>query len=391
MKSYLFVLLLFVSVSSYAQVLSMKDEQRLDNFIRKQMKRDGIPGISAVLFSDRKPVWSKSYGYADLDNKIHFTEHTVMNIASISKTFTGVCVMKAVEQGLLSLDTDINTYLPFKVVNPHQPDVVITLRHLATHTSTIIDQEPYTTTYHFGGDPTESLGDWLRSYLTPEGKHYGSVNFMDMKPGAFYEYSNIGAALAGYMVECVTGELLTQFSKQHIFVPLQMNESGWLFSEIDTTKHAKLYYKEKDTMVVVPRYGLITYPDGGVRTSTADLSTYFECLLQAGELNGVRILTSESVKTFIEPNFASANKPSNIDIRDENFGIFWSYEDGRQGHSGSDPGVDTEMFYDAKKEIGVILFLNLSSDDDKPEEELKSIPAISKMLWRTAGRLKKSN
>jgi CubicO group peptidase (beta-lactamase class C family) len=352
------------------------------------MKKDSIPGLSAALFVDRKPVWSKSYGYADRENKIPFTGNTVMNIASISKTFTGVCVMKAVEAGLVSLDADINTYLPFNVINPHHPEMIITLRNLATHTSSIIDQQPYVTTYHFGGDPEEALGAWLKSYLTPDGKHYNPINFMDVKPGTHYEYSNIGAGLAGYIVECVTGELLNTYSKRHIFEPLTMTNSGWLISEIDPALHAKLYYKEADSVLVIPQYGNVTYPDGGVRTSVSDLSKYFTCILQGGELNGVQILSEASAKTFITPSFTSSNKPGNIKISDENVGVFWSFENGRAGHSGSDPGVDTEMFYDLKKNIGVILFINLSSDDDKPEEELKSIPAISKKLWSTAEKIR---
>jgi hypothetical protein len=69
-----------------------------------------------------------------------FTPGTIMNVGSIAKPITGVAMMRAVQEGRLSLDAEISTYLAFKVVNPHHPDAPITLRHLATHTSSITDR-----------------------------------------------------------------------------------------------------------------------------------------------------------------------------------------------------------------------------------------------------------
>src|SRR5205085_7400589 len=144
----------------------------------------------------------KGYGYADVATRKPFTPDTVMNIGSISKTVTGVALMRAVQEGKLSLDADINRYLPFKVANPHHPGEPITLRQLATHTSGISDRwEVYKDTYFYGGEPDETLGDFLRAYFTPGGKHYATDNFLEAKPGTQREYSNIGAGLAGYIVE----------------------------------------------------------------------------------------------------------------------------------------------------------------------------------------------
>lgn len=390
MKPILTAFLLLSSMLCLAQPYTTEDELRLDAFIEQAMKRDSIPGLAAAIFVDKKPVWMKGYGYADKENKVPFTPHTVMPIASISKTFTGVCVMKAVEENLVSLDEDINTYLPFKVINPFQPEAKITLRTLGTHTSGIIDQDPYITSYHFGGDPTESLGDWLKSYLIPEGKHYKKENFAKALPGSQYEYSNCGAALAGYIIECVTGEPLNRYSKRQIFDPLKMDDSGWLISEVDPAKHAKLYYKEGDAVTVIEPYGLVTYPDGGVRTSVADLSAYFTYMLNGGEA-GVRILKEEFIVTMTSPQFTSANKPKNLNLKRENSGIFWSLENNsvKSGHDGGDPGVDTEMFYDHSQQVGIILFVNISSDDDLKDEEIKSIPEISQKLWKQAVIIRK--
>ena len=83
----------------------------IDTFIQRKMKETGIVGIGAVIIIDKRVVWTNGYGYADKETKVPFTPSTSMNIASISKTFTGFCIMKAVEEGKVSLDEESKTCL----------------------------------------------------------------------------------------------------------------------------------------------------------------------------------------------------------------------------------------------------------------------------------------
>ena len=164
------------------------------------MAKAGIVGLGAAVIVDRQVVWMKGYGFADWQRTRPFTPNTIMNVGSIAKPFVGVAMMRAVHEGKLALDEDINTYLPFRVVNPHHPNERITLRHLATQSSSITDRwAVYSGTYHYGGDSPEPLGRFLEQYFTRNGRNYSRANFLDAKPGARREYSNIGAALAGYM------------------------------------------------------------------------------------------------------------------------------------------------------------------------------------------------
>src|SRR5688500_10281271 len=170
----------------------------LDTMVEQRMKDAGIVGLGAAIIVNRKVVWTKGYGFADKQHAVPFTPDTVMNIGSISKTITGAALMRAVQEGKLSLDEDINTYLPFKVVNPHNPSATITLRHLATHTSGITDRwEVLEKTYRYGDAP-EPLYDFVRSYFTPGEAGYSRENFLNFKPGTRREYSNVGADLAGF-------------------------------------------------------------------------------------------------------------------------------------------------------------------------------------------------
>lgn len=335
----------------------------IDTFLEKTMKELKIVGFGAAIIINKEMVWAKGYGYADKEKEVPFTSGTIMNIGSIAKTFTGVCLMKAIEEKKLSLDEDINHFLPFKVTNPFFPNEKITLRNIATHTSGLADRYPfYDSTYYYGSDSPELLGEFLKNYFDPNGRYYSKKNFLNHKPGTYREYSNIGAGLAGYIVELRTGKKLNEYSRQYIFDPLKMNNSGWFLSEINLTNHSKLYEKQEDTIKQIQLYGTTTYPDGGVRTSINDLSKFFICLLNDGEYNGKRILKKETVKEMLRFQFTELNKPENVDPEKLNSGIFWATKMGgkRIGHNGSDPGVRTFMLSDLNKEIAVILFSNTS-------------------------------
>ena len=83
---------------------------------------------------------------------------------------------------------DVNAWLPFRVRNPRHPDVPITLRQIATHTSSIADREPvYGNSYHRGGDSPVALADFLREYFDPAGKNWSVDNFVEAKPGTYPE------------------------------------------------------------------------------------------------------------------------------------------------------------------------------------------------------------
>ncbi|WP_412468687.1 serine hydrolase domain-containing protein [Pedobacter sp. KLB.chiD] len=341
----------------------------IDSVMIKRMSESGIVGLCAAIIVDNKVVWKKGYGFSDQQTHAAFTTSTLMNIASVSKTVTGACLMKAVEQGKLSLDEDINNYLPFKIQNPYFPEAKIKLRNLATHTSGLTDRYPfYTDSLYFNGkDSPQVLGDFLQQYFVPGGPYYSKENFLDHKPGTFREYSNIGAALAGYIVEIRTGQKLNKYSKRYLFNPLNMDDTGWFLSEIDLKKHTKLYEKKDDKIQEIPLYGCTTYPDGGVRSSVDDLSHFLICLLNDGRYQNKQVLKKETVKEMLRFQFDETNTPGNVKPKTLNSGIFWATKMGatRIGYNGSDPGVRVFMLSDLNKEVAVILFINTSLSENE--------------------------
>lgn len=368
-----FTLTLLLSTTIFSTIIlgqpfnNATTKTSIDSFIENKMIETGIVGIGASIIIDKKVVWTNGYGYADKENKIPFTPSTIMNIASISKTFTGVCIMKAVEEGKVSLDEDINNYLPFKVINPNYPNDKITLRHLATHTSGLADRHPvYSDHYFYDGKKPEPLGEFLKNYFVEDGKHYSNENFYNAKPGTNRAYSNIGAGLAGYIIELQTGQKLNDYAKKYIFNPLKMHNTGWALSEIKIENHSKLYKKQGDTIEQIQFYEVTTYPDGGVRTSINELSIFFISLLNEGKFKQARILKSETVEEMLRFQYTETNTPENVNFKKLNQGIFWATKLGatRIGHNGSDPGVRTFMLSDLAKEIGVIIFFNTELNEE---------------------------
>lgn len=376
-----------VTAGEQAQTPTTSAAHTIDSFIVKRMDEAGVMGLGAAIIVDKKVVWMKGYGFADKERAVPFTPDTVMNIGSISKTFTGVAMLRAIQEGKLSLDEDINTYLPFKVINPHHPNEKVTLRQLATHTSGITDRwSVYKDTYHYGGTP-EPLGEFLKSYFVPGGRYYSKDNFLNVKPGTHRDYSNIAAGLAGYIVELAVGKKLNVYAKQCIFLPLRMANSSWLLSEVKPGKHSKLYVAQEGLTIPIPLYQLTTYPDGGVRTSVSDLSKLFIALLNDGVYEGTRILDKQSVDEMLRFHYTDSNKPDNVSLEEKNSGLFWQskYNVTRIGHGGSDAGLQTDMLSNLSRDVGVILFTNTSLSG----EERRHYNAIFLELWKHAEALKK--
>src|ERR1041384_5346264 len=116
-----------LSASSIAQ-----DPGRLAKFeadVEKLRQRLKIPGMAVAIVKDQKLLWTKGFGYADLENKVPATPDTLFHLASITKTFASMLIMQLVEQGKLDLDEPISHY------SPNFKDDSVKIRHIITHTS----------------------------------------------------------------------------------------------------------------------------------------------------------------------------------------------------------------------------------------------------------------
>lgn len=351
----------------------------LTRTLNELYNRGYINGFAVAMVNESGTLYQKGFGYMDVASKKPYTEHTIQNIASISKTFIGISLMKAQELGNLKLDDPINNYLPFKVFNPYFPEKEITIRHLATHTSSITDTKYYDKKSYILKDdiaadklkdlnetfnsPTSktTLLEFLPMVLDTKGKYYMKKGFLRELPGTKFDYSNIGATLAALVLEQATGVPFYEFTVKYILNPLQMDASGWSYEKIDLSMHSKLY---SDIETELPFYELITYPDGGMRTTAKDMGRYLSELIKAKAGKGT-LLNPESYKEYFKEQLNESHfeeRDSEFPYNDEyNMGIFMGHSGiGTIGHTGGDPGVSSMMFFDPKTGIGRFLMINTS-------------------------------
>ncbi|MBI5058898.1 serine hydrolase [candidate division KSB1 bacterium] len=332
----------------------------LDSFIDSTMQARHIPGLSACAVRDGEIVWTGNYGNANIAQDIAPTDSTLYHLASISKTVVATALMQLWEDSLFGLDDDINLYLPWEVHHPFYPDSAITVRMLMTHTSGIADNgDELDQLYTWGGDSPIPLGEFLMNYLTPGGTYYhAGANFSNAVPGTVWNYCNVGATLAAYLVERMNPDSLAfeEYCQEHILHPLGMNNSSFFQANLDMSQAAVPYAWNGSRYVSYQHPGYPDFPAGQLRTSVNQLARHLIAFMQHGQIDGARILDSTTVEMM-----SSAQLPSPV-WGGYVWGLFWISRTwwGRVvwGHHGLEHGAATDMWYCPAENTGVIVLTN---------------------------------
>ncbi|MEP3208359.1 MAG: serine hydrolase domain-containing protein [Maribacter sp.] len=387
MKNSTITLLLLITVA--LNVKAQKAEEKLHQKLDSIVKQGGLVGFGVSVFSTDDILYQKGYGYADKENDKPYTINTIQNIGSISKTFIGVSLMKAVELGLFSIDTPINDILPFQVVHAKHPEKQITIAHLATHTSGIYDTDKAYDMSYVLENPEEvepdiydrntakymheliknkpmALGAFLKAYFTSEGSMYKKKNFLKTAPGEKYNYSNMGAALAAYCIEVASQKSFPEFTQEHIFSKIGIKNMGWSYDSIDEENHAKTY---SDNGIALPKYSLNSYPDGGLRTSVFGLTKYAQEMINCYYGKGM-VLTKEQCEEMMRAHLTKEHYRTKQEVK-SNYGYFWERNRNNIiGHNGGDPGIVTLMYYYEDIKLGAIFFTNSNALDNPIASQL---------------------
>jgi CubicO group peptidase (beta-lactamase class C family) len=308
-----------------------------DSIMPLLLKREGIAGAAVAVVKDGNVLFARGYGYADIERKMPVTAETTMfRQASVSKLFTWTAVMQLVEQGKLDLDVDVARYLDFQI--PSRSYSRVTLRNLMTHTAGF-EELPR----------RRALG--LRRDLE---RMWPTQIF---RPGTTPAYSNFGAMLASYIVSRVSGQPFEDYAADHILKPLNMRHST--FAQPPPAALAPTmssgYQRSEDRLIPftpVPGAG-----SGGLSASLTDIGRFMLAHLQQGQLEGARILSSESVELMQRQQFASVPTMNGITL-----GWFEREWNGHRGlwHGGDLPGFHSMVYL--LPEAGVGLAFSQNSD-----------------------------
>ena len=329
-------------------------DSSIDSTITEIMETYHLPGLTACIVNDGELTWKHAFGFANFEQNQVAKDSTLFLLASVSKTVVAVAAMQLWEQGMLELNDPINDYLPFPIRNPNFPDDTITIKMLLTHTSSLKDNWGVLDPLVVQGDSPIPLGDFLYEYFTPGGTYYNQYsNFYTVHPGAEYKYSNVAVCVAAYIVEVISGMSFDQYCNSMIFQPLNMMETSWFISDMDTNHVAMPYRWNGIQFIPYGHYGCPDYPDGQLRSSTIELSRFMSAVMQMGELNGNRILDSTTVAFMLSPQIANI---------DSTVGIIWGrfFWEGREfwGHAGAYKGCTTLLLFCPSSNWGAIILTN---------------------------------
>ncbi len=300
------------SLSQPQKAIDRKElESFLDKFFDEQMPKYKVPGAVFVVVKDGKVFFAKGYGYTDIENeKPARPDKTLFRAYSVSKSFTATAVMQLVERGQLKLDEDINKYLKrFKIKDNFAEPV--TLADLLTHRAGFTDTNVKTQLAQ-GEFRVLDLGEYLKKNMPSRSR----------PPGKF-EYSNFGAALAGLVVEEVSGEPFAEYIERNIFKPLEMRRSTFLLPSqlpsqvvsnfaasyaIENGVSRKMRLDEGDFSVA---------PAANLLTTGTDIAKFMIAHLQNGRYKNTRILSEASAKKMHEPWLYTNS------TKDFGYGFFW--------------------------------------------------------------------
>tara|TARA_R100000049_G_C1953622_1_gene104053 strand:- start:3583 stop:5433 length:1851 start_codon:yes stop_codon:yes gene_type:complete len=252
-----------------AQMTSEDVGAWLDGLMPYALEAGDIPGAVVTVVKDGKVLANKGYGYADLEGRKPVDpETTLFRIGSISKLFTWTAVMQQVESGRLDLDTDVNEYLDFEI--PPYKGEPITLRQIMTHTAGFEESVRHL----ISSDPDDllSLDEYVRQALPAR----------VFAPGTTPAYSNYATALAGYIVQRVSGTPYNSYIEEKIFRPLDMTYASSRQPLPDRLKpfasggYQKMYGATEPFEIVIPE------PAGSFSVSGAGMAKFMIAHLEDG-------------------------------------------------------------------------------------------------------------
>ena len=227
---------------------------------------DGTPGASLMIIKNGKPVYTKSYGYADLENNIPVEPATNFRLASVTKQFTATGILQLLQKERLHLDETLTQVFPgFPSYGKN-----ITIRHLLNHTSGLPDYENYVADTAFN----------------PQIKDQGVLNILMktdtpyFEPGTKYQYSNSAYALLALIIEKHSGNSFADYLQQHIFDPLDMNSTIAYERGISKVKNRALgYSKQNDVWILKDQSSTsAVLGDGGIYSNIEDLYKWDQSL-----------------------------------------------------------------------------------------------------------------
>jgi CubicO group peptidase (beta-lactamase class C family) len=354
------------SVSSIAE---------LEAYVDELVEFGAPPGLSVIVIKDGAIAYERAFGLADGPKRVAATTGSVYQWMSMSKMPTAVAIFQLQERGSLSIDDEVVTHLPFfEVRYPSADSERITIRHLLNHSSGLPNPPSMLGLMHMEGEPCPDQRGLAEQVLDDNDK-------LKFEPGTRGTYTNLGYLVLGAIVEAVSRQTHRQYVSDHIFGPLGMGHTDYEYSE-EMSGHAAVGSQPEASILSVMLPVAIADPDALVRETVdgriwfkrghpdfigaagvigpaGDLARFVMAFLDDGELDGVRILSPESVDMMTNDGHITAKGGPASFYKGVEHGLgWWIWPDGdrvRIMHSGDGPGFSNIMQLYPEEHLGVIV------------------------------------
>lgn len=346
-----------VRASACAAETTLMDLHSLDGAVEAAIVRSGVPGVQLAILAGDRIVYSRGFGYADLEAKRPVTPQTVLRAGSISKLFTATLVMQQVERGRIDLDEDVNRYLPaqHRVRDSSGGEVPVTVRQLLSHRS--------------GLPPVGAGLDWLPfvavfTGLTsaPSFEQYMAHGLvLRRRPGTELRYSNDAFILLGWLAENLAGVEFASHARQAVLDPLTMGSSDFRPDANSLrSEKAAVYHRTASGLQPAVEYPGV-WPSGSLHTTAEDLLQFARMVLSHGRFGERRVLAPE---TLAEMTRLQAIP---VDDADSELGLGFRLTRYRGErllcHEGGNPGIAARLCLVPERHLAAAVLINVEDED----------------------------
>jgi D-alanyl-D-alanine carboxypeptidase len=347
--------------------------QVLDAWIQAVASSREEPGLSIGIVAGRDLIWSKGYGFANIDKRVPAVSSTLYRIASISKVFTATALLQLRDAGKIQLDDPVSKHLSWFRVKQPPDSPPITIWHLLTHTSGLARELPI---FYWNDLKFPSRQEMMR--LAPEEPAI-------FPPETVYKYSNLALAIAGEIVAAVSGEPYSQYVENHVLRPLGM--SSTLIEPTRAAANLALGYRKR--VPGAPREvedfidaGALT-PSAGLASNVTDLAKLVSLQFGDGPAAGSQILKGSTLREMQRVQWL---RPDWQNGQGLGFGVRRVGQQVRVGKDGAAPGYKSLIEWVPAEKFGVVVLINgYDSDPAYYVNQALSImgPAVAKATART--------
>ena len=344
--------------------------------VQRWMARERVPGASLTIAERGRETISRGYGYRDKVGRLPATPRTIYGIASATKSFTALAILRLEEEGRLSLQDPIAKHLPeFRTPDPRMARR-ITVHHFLTHTSGLppLPTIVYLTARSLAEDPSYDPREDRRCGIDPD---HGPIDTYEQlleylrtaryrllgPPGRHFSYSNEAFGLLGAVIERASGRTYEGYLDEAILRPLGMRsttfDNGIMLRCPDvTTPYTLVSTRGRRRLVPSKLWGEAPClrACGGLRSNAQDLSRFVQLFLNAGKVNGERIVAAATIRRMTTPYaeaFPGIHYGYGIVVQPDYHGTMIAY------HGGSSQGVSSLFVVAPRRRLGGAILANV--------------------------------